>query len=308
VSDVTNTTGSASYKYGDDLHTQIEDMDLTVLSEPTLAALRAASQYWYATEMAEQLQTMLDDGDVPKDEAEAAQDLINQARSCEYGCDCAELARDYAVEQADELLKSWSPVVCVQRVATPGGGTHYDESQLGSLDMEDLESLANYQSAALGPGLFGDFSVVLTDGVLTYTADNGANYHYTKVVIELIPLAGVLLETWKSVTMALHGTNGVDDGIANWLYGQKPEHAAIAAAVMVAISEADVSLLDDQTTADDVAKATIEAVATLGLDAVATLDAEDVALVFETTGAVTFTADVFIIAAGLSLAPALTAC
>jgi len=69
-----------------------------------------------------------------------------------------------------------------------------------------------------------------------------------------------------------------------------------------------VSLLDDQTTADDVDKATIEAVATLGLAAVATLDAEDVALVFETTGAVTFTADVFIIAAGLSLAPALTAC
>ena len=305
MSDLMTATGSASYKYDDDLHIQIEDVDMSALSKATFAALRAGTSDWYAAAMAEQLAVMLSRDDVPDDEVDGADEIVNQARSCEYGCSCAADARDYAVEQVTELLKGWAPVICVQRLPNRGGGTYYGAAHLGPVDFDDLEAMAVNQSSALRNAA-GDFSVKLEGGVLTFTLDNGSNFHYAKVTLELIALGEDLAQTWKDVTLALHGDNEYDDGIAEWLHRQSPAHAAVAAAVMVQLVAGDVSLLVDNETAADVAKAVTEAVATLGLDVVAGLDPAAVALLFDTLGVVRFTADVFVLAAGLALAPVAT--
>ena len=306
MSDLMTASGSASYKYDEDLHIQIEDVDMSALSAATMDALRAGTSYWYAAAMAEQLAVMLSHGDVPAGEVDAADEIVNQARSCEYECSCASDARDYAVDQAVELLKGWSPVICVQRVHTRAGGAYYADAHLGPVDFDDLEAMAANQSAALRNAA-GDFSIVLAGGVLTFTLDNGSNFHYSAVTLDLVALDGDLAQAWKDVTHALHGDNEYDDGIAEWLHAQDPAHAAVAAAVMVQLVEGDVSLFVDNETAADVTKAVADAVATLGLDVVAGLDPAAVVLLFHTIGVVRFTADVFALAAGLALKPVATA-
>jgi len=306
VSDLMTTSGSASYKYDEGLHIQIEDVDMSALSEETMDALRAGTSYWYAAAMAEQLAVMLSRGDVPAGEVDAADEIVNQARSCEYECSCAADARDYAVDQAVELLKGWSPTICVQQVHTSAGGTYYDDAHLGPVDFDDLVAMAVNQSAALR-NTTGDFSVELAAGVLTFTLDNGSNFHYSAVTLDLVALGGDLAQAWKDVTLALHGDSEYDDGIAEWLHAQSSTHAAVAAAVMVQLVDGDVSLLVDDETAADVAKAVTGAVATLGLDVVAGLDPAAVVLLFHTIGVVRFTADVFALAASLALKPVATA-